>query len=283
MVSIGGGGGSKSKSKVKDYTPPEFKSLRPDIAQALQQLFTTGGASFGEAPSTEGGGGTTAPLAAPIAPNEQALLNQLMTNAAQSPTQAAGQDLLLQTIQGKYLDPASNPFLSALIQQEQNRLAENFRLTEAPLLQSRFTNAGQSIQPQGSSAFDTAAAIALRGLTQSQADIATQLAAQNYATERAAQQNAVTQAQNISTDEVNRLTTILQQQALPRLIEQKGIDAGLEEFRRRMQMILDALGISAQLAAPALASSQKSSTSPQYQFGIGFSGGDSGSSGGGTP
>jgi len=273
MISIGGGGGSKTKgTKPKDLTPALFAGLRPEIAAALEQLIATGGAGFGEAPSATGGAGINAPLVAPITAAETSTLGQLGAGVAPSATATAGNDLLLRTIQGQFLDPASNPFLAAAIQAEQDRLAENFRLIEAPLLQSRFTRAGQSIQPQGSSAFDTAAAIGLRGLSSAQGDIATRLLAENFARERGAQQQAVTQTQQISSDETQRLVQSLQAQALPRLIEQHGIDAGLEEFRRRMEMILAALGIGGQLASPTIASSGGGSTTkPQWQFGIGFS------------
>lgn len=273
MISLGGGGGSKSKSKssVADLTPVEFAGLRPEVAEALQQLITSGGG-----PTAPG------PMVAPITGNEQTLLSQLQAGSTSTPAQAAGTDLLTSTIQGQFLDPASNPFLQAAIQGQQQRLAENFRLVEAPLLQSRFTAAGQNIQPQGSSAFDTAAAIALRGLTQAQGDIATQLTAANFAAERDRQMQAVTQAQAISSDETQRVVQTLQAQALPRLIEQMGIDRGLEEFRRRMELLLAALGIGAQIGQPTVASTSTATgkTSPSFQFGIGFSGrGGSGSSG----
>ena len=272
MISIGGGGGSKSKSKIKDVTPVEFAGLRPEVATALEQLIATGGAAFGQQPSATGAPTPTAPMVAPITATEQDLLRVLQAGASGSPAQQAGTELLTQTIQGQFLDPASNPFLQAAIQAQQQRLAENFRLIEAPLLQSRFTRAGQSIQPQGSSAFDTAAAIALRGLTQSQADIATQLTAANFAQERDRQMQAVQQAQAISSDETQRVIQVLQAQALPRLIEQLGIDRGLEEFRRRMEVLLAALGIGAQVTQPSVAGTSQSKTSPEWKLGLSFGG-----------
>lgn len=209
-------------------------------------------------------------FAAPLQQNEQTLLDALMGQIA-NPVFAAGQDQLASTIRGDFLRPESNPFLSAMIDTEQRRLGEAFRDVEAPALQSRFTRAGQQIQPQGSSAFDTAAAIALRGLTSAQGDVATQLAGQNFQAERGRQLDAVQIGSQVSSQEVERLTSILQSQALPRLIEQYGIDKGLEEFRRRMDMILAALGIGAQISSPTVANVGQSSgkTSPSFEFGIG--------------
>lgn len=56
--------------------------------------------------------------------------------------------------------------------------------------------------------------------------------------------------QQINMGELERLSQGLQTVALPRLIQQYGIDMGIEEFRRRQQSLLTALQLAGGLASP---------------------------------
>lgn len=74
-----------------------------------------------------------------------------------------------------------NPFSDAYIDQAQRRTTQNLEETLSRTLPGRFTQAGHIVQPQGSSAFDRAAAIATRGATQEMGDIATRINYQSLA------------------------------------------------------------------------------------------------------
>lgn len=251
-------GGKKSKEQSTatplDVTPQVIAGLRGPVVSALESLIQTGG---GAAPTG----------VAPLGGAEQDLLSRAISQAGgPSPLQAAGRGLLGQTISGNFLDPASNPFLAATIEAAQRPVIQAFQDVALPRLQGEFTAAGHRIQPQGSSAFDRAAAIATRGLTQQLGDISTNIAFGNYAQERQRQQEAAGAAEAISTQDLQTTITGLQTAALPRMIEQFGLDQGLEEFNRRITTILQALQVATGIPLVNIGTAQqgtlKSSESP---------------------
>jgi hypothetical protein len=217
----------------------------------------------------------------------------------------------------------ANPFSQAYIDQAQRQTMQNLEETLSRTLPGRFTQAGHIIQPQGSSAFDRAAAIASRGATQEMGDIATRISYQNMADAQnreaaslqgelgrrgegdariaAAKQaqldralqvpgmeadiagknaqtgltgaqtgltNAQTGTQNAQTgltqaqvqgQEVDTLVKNLQAQALPRLIQDLGVERGMEAFNNQVNSLLSTLGIAAGVTRPVV--SQKSDSS----------------------
>ena len=64
------------------------------------------------------------------------------------------------------------------------------------------------------------------------------------------QQQAVSQATTVSREELDQTVQSLQAVALPRLIDQLGLDAGLAEFSRRIDVLLEALGLGVQAGTP---------------------------------
>lgn len=242
-------GGSKSTKKPVDVTPPEIAGLRSPFADAMKTLLGGSGApaSMAGIPEFEG------PLAAPMAPGEEAALSTL---SADDPLQAARRSTLEATLRGDYLPggPGSNPFLDAAIRAAQRPTLEG--LTEAldRSLPGRFTQAGQFVDPRGSSAFDRAAAIATRGATQEMGDIATRMSSGNFEAERGRQMQAV----QLGQEEVNTMVTNLQAQALPRLIQDMGLERGREEFQKRLNALLQSLSIITQTPLQTVASKEKS-------------------------
>lgn len=231
-------GGSKSTSTTtgKDVTPPEFVALRGPVADALQALFgaplAQGGGVPGTFPTPSGAG-----LTAPLGGAEESLLSNL-TSLLSGPSQfGTGKELLGRTLGGEFLSPESNPFLRATIEAAQRPILEGLTETLTRDLPGRFTQAGQFIQPGGSSAFDRAAAIATRGATQQLGDIGSQISFANLQQERARQQEGI----KISQGEITQTIEGLRAAALPRFIEQFGIDRGVEEFDKRIQRVLAAL------------------------------------------
>jgi hypothetical protein len=249
-------GGSEQKSSSQqtsgpvDVTPPQFKALRQPIADLIRQL-------FGFAPTSGTFPGATDPsrFSAPLTGTEGSLLNQLGVLGGQpSPTATAGNELLLKTLSGEFLDPASNPFLQATINAATRPLFEQFQDVTLP-----FTAAGQRIGPQGSSAFDRAAAIAQRGLASAVGDVATNIAGQNFQAERGRQQEGIGLGRQLTAQDIQSTISALQAVALPRLIDQFGIDKAGEEFNNRINVVLQALAIAQGLPVTIAQESQGTS------------------------
>lgn len=233
-----GGTETKQTTGPVDVVPPEFRALRKPVAGALEGLIGTGLAQGGGTPSGEG------IFTAPITGQESSLVGRLgELVGGPTPLRGAVEALLQNTVEGQFLTPGSNPFLGETIRAAQRPVIEAFQDVALPRFQRGFTAAGQFIQPQGSSAFDRAAAIATRGLTNTLGDISTNIASQNFQAERGRQAQAVEQVSQLSSADVNNTIAGLQASALPRLIEQFGINQGTAEFNRRISIVLQALGV----------------------------------------
>lgn len=231
--------GSKgSPGQVIDTTPDEFEALRRPVSELLEGFATTGGPSF------------QGDFTASLSDQEQQLLSQIGGFGQQSPLTGQSSDFLSSVIGGEFLGPDSNPFLSDLIDSLQGRELKNFERVTMPRLRSDFTASGQRIQPESSSPFDEAAAISSGDLLDRLSGISTQVSAANFEQERQRQQAAVTQAGQLTQQNVDQAIQSLQASALPRLIEQLGLDKGLEEFRRRIDLILQSLQTAGALSVP---------------------------------
>jgi len=254
-------GGSKttqqSTSIPTDLTPQPFKDLQQPFADALQSFLTT-----------QGGPEYTGPLNANIGANEQTLLDSLM---AQTGAGTARSGVINDTLAGKFLPggAGSNPFLEAAIKAAQRPTLEGLTETLSRALPGRFTANGQFIQPNtggqgGSSAFDRAAGIATRGAASALGDIATNMSFGGYEAERGRQENAV----SLSRAEVDSTVTNLQAQALPRLIQELGIERGLAEFQRRTTSLLEVLKTIGGVTQPTIAQTAQSTGESVTQKGI---------------
>ena len=211
------------------------------------------------------------PLVADIAPGEQAVLDQLLARASGEPTGVA-QNLLAETIGGAFLPGAEgggNPFLESAIEAAQRTSLRGLEETLSRTLPGRFTQGGQFIQPQGSSAFDRAAAVATEGVGAEISDIASELSFAGFEAERGRQQAAASELPQVSATEVNTLIQNLQAQALPRLIEQLGLDKGTEAFNKQMNDLLQVLALTTNATQPVIAQegSGKSSSFGASVFG----------------
>ena len=286
---FGGGGGDippTSKLRNLDITPDVFKNLRGQIAGLIS------GATSGTSPLNLGGvPNYTGSYTAPATGQETSLLNQLFGRAGAdipqasldqilsqftagaTPLQQAGQEDILKTLGGSYLNPSSNPYLSATIESAIAPLRSEWENTILPNLKLGFTKAGQTITGFGSSPFDRAASLASNEYMRNIADIGTKIAGQNYQSERdrmlqalglgqqATGQEIGAQTSNISgrlaqqgqnlaerANQTQELVTTLQSVALPRLIEQYGLDQGVTEFRNRLNVLMQLLNQQAGLS-----------------------------------
>ena len=197
--------------------------------------------------------------------------------------------LMQNILSGRTMDPASNPALQASIEAAQRPIMEQFG-DDLIGLRSQFTRAGQFVQPESSSPFDVADARLRSGVAGALGDVSTRLVAENMNQERARQMQALGLTENAFQTGQNRslqgmvqglglgeqayqagedralqaarsapafdlsqlegTMSALEAQALPRLIEQRGLDRGLDEFNNQMQRFLQALNISGQVSQP---------------------------------
>lgn len=203
------------------------------------------------------------PLVAQMTPQEKALLAKLggQTSNPNGGTGSDASNYLLDVIGGNYLpgQPGANPFMDAAIREAQRPTMEGLTETLTRDLPGRFTSAGQMIQPQGSSAFDRAAAIASKGATDAMAGIATNMSFQGYESERGRQQDAAKSMPGVTRQEVDTTIESLKAAALPRLIQDLGIERGIEEFNNRVNNLLTTLGIAGGVTRPVIAQEGKSS------------------------
>lgn len=245
LQSIFGGSKEKSQSSSTPVDMNPFAGLRPEFQTELS--------SWLKSMSTDASQPATPGVTAPIGANEQSVLDQLMTSTSASNPR---NQLLNKTMQGDFLPGGSsqNPFLQASIEAAQRPTFQALEETLGRTLPGRFAVAGQQTQPQSSSAFDRAAAIATRSATQAAADIATNISASAYNKERDLQTAAVP----LSQAEVDTSIKNLQAQALPRLISELGIERGLAEFQSRTQSLLQLLQLIGGVTAPAIANQQQS-------------------------
>lgn len=252
-----------STSTPSNYTAPALQGLSPELAQSLSQLlgsFTQQNTSAGN-PLT----GTTATPQAPLSGQENQLLGQLPGQIS------SGNDYIQKSLSGAFLpgQPGANPFFDAAVRAAQRPTLEGLQETLSRSLPGRFTANGQFIQPNtgdqgGSSAFDRAAAIATRGAANAVGDIATNMGNAQFGQERQLQQNSV----GLEQGQVDSMIKGLQASALPRLIQQNGLDQGLALFQQQTQNLLDILKTIGAVQAPVLANTTVSQGTSTTEKGI---------------
>lgn len=236
MASAGGGGG-KSKSKTKDLAPREYKQQRGFVADQLRDRVS------GNVNQIAG------PFVAPITDDEKDAL-AVFKQGLNGPGGLGSQ--IDSSLSGLLNGGQDNPFLQDTINAAVRPILQNAQLQE---LRDRasFTGAGQKIQ--GSGAFVEDRNRAVRDTEQTIADTSAQIAFQDFAQRRQVQLEAVNLANLRLSEQKEGISAF----ALPRLIEQFGIDKANEELQRRFQTVERSLELLAQLTTPSLGSFSKSS------------------------
>jgi hypothetical protein len=256
-MSIGGSGQtSESKSKAIDLTPKQYTKQRGFVAEQLRNR------ASGNVAGIEG------PFVAGLSDQELNALGSFEANAfGPGGVGAAADQQLMDTLAGK-----ENPFAAQAIDAAINPILRNAKLQE---LRDRamFTGAGQKIQ--SSSAFTEDRTNAISETERNVGDVASQIAFQTYQQERQNQMQALQLANLRFAEQRQGIATL----ALPRLIEQLGIDKGNEELQRRFAVMEDALKNLAGLTTPTIGyNSSSQSSGGGANVGIGTTGG--GGSGG---
>lgn len=263
LKSLFGGSEANQKSTTTqtNYTDPALSGLAPDLATTLRGLLS----SFGGQVSGAGNpiGNATPTVQAPLSGNESNLLQTIQGQVGPG-TASAG--YIRDVLSGKYLpgQEGGNPFLDAAIRAAQRPTLEGLEQTLTRSLPGRFTQAGQFVQPQSSSAFDNAAALATRGVANSVADIATNISNDQYTKERGNQNVAA----GLDQAQVDNTIKALQASALPRLIQQNGLDQGLALFQEQTKTLLELLKTLGAVQAPTLAANTVSTGTSSSEKGI---------------
>ena len=225
------GGSEGTPGQVLNLTPEAFQQLAGPVSTELKKLFSSGG-----------GEQFTGEFAAPVTGGENDLLARIsaMFESPSAFTTGAG-DLLTRTLSGDASN--TNPFLQSAIEAATRPAISAFNENVLPALRVGFTQAGQQVQDSGSSPFVREVRRAGTDLTNTVGDIASKLSFGSFESERARQQEALGIANEFRGTEIGNQIQALQAQALPRLIEQLGLDRGLAEFRRRIDVVVQALGL----------------------------------------
>lgn len=282
----------RSKMKNLDIVPDEFMRLRQPLADMLSGA-TSGKsqlslAGIPDAPiGVAGMTGQESDLLSRLfgragADVPRAGLDGVLASigAGNTALQRGGEAGILDTIAGKFLGPDSNPWLKATADAAAGDLQYDWENRIMPNLRTSFTGKGHTVTPGsfGSSAFDRAGALAANEQTRQMRDLVTELYGQNYQQERsrmlealglgqqetgqrAAAQSAGLdaqrgeQAQNLAERQAQtqELVTTLQAVALPRMIEQMGLDKGTEEFRNQLNQLMQLLGLQASVSGVSAA------------------------------
>ncbi len=202
------------------------------------------------------------PVTAPVGGGEQTLLDLLLGRATGTGDAGPAQGLLTDTISGNFLpgEEGSNPFLTSAIEAAQRTSLRGLEDVLSRTLPGRFTQAGQFTQPEGSTAFDREAGRVTTNVAAEISDIAAQLGFAGFESERGRQQEAALGLPGVSETEVNSLITNLQAQALPRLIEQLGLERGTDAFNRQVTNLLQVLAIAQGASQPLVAQESESSS-----------------------
>lgn len=211
----------------------------------------------------------TGPTSAPASDNENSLLGNLMTQNGQGGGAAGTNNYLSGVLNGNYLptmgpngEVTGNPFLSGAITAAQRTTMDNLTQTLGRTLPGYFTANGHMISPNnngqgGSSAFDTAAAVATQGAANAMGDIASTMGSNAYGQERTNQQ----QAAQLSQSEVTNTINTLQAESLPRMIQQLGIQNGMSLYQTNVSGLLQLLQTLGGIAQPVVANAGQSTGS----------------------
>lgn len=244
------GGGSQQQSSTPINMNPFTNSLYPQVNALASNLAANGIQKY------------NGPLYSPMGGNESDMLSQLMQMQSQGGGAPGTNDYLKNVLSGNYMPGKDNPFLKDYITAAQRGTMNNLTETLSRTLPGYFTANGQMISPNdkgrgGSSAFDTAAALATQSAGKEMGDIATTMSGQAYDQERNRQQQAV----GLSQQEVQNALGILQAQSLPRMIQELGIERGLALYQTNTTQLLQLLQTLGGLAAPVVASQGQASGS----------------------
>jgi hypothetical protein len=249
------GQASTAKSQVVDKQAKEFRELREPFADLI-------GGQFGNIRDLLNGDinfdGSSINLdnyRNPMTPGEIRALEGLGAANTPSANDLASEQLLGQTLSGDFVGIENNPGLSELIRYTNSEINNAYN-TQGLEQAGLFARAGQSL-PE-SSPFAQAQGDLSAARLDAIGKNTSMLVASNYENERGRQMQAVEQQRANAGFEFTRQLEFLQANSLPRLIDEIGFDRAFTEFQSRLAALSQALGIAADITAPALGTESRS-------------------------
>lgn len=195
--------------------------LPSSVRSALTSAFNgTGGASSGMSGSALGGllGALTASMGGARQTGTQTTIQDIpdwqkpyvtqamqgaqtaFQNSTPSSLLAPAEQQMLQTIQGNYLNPASNPYLRDTFDQAAKAMSDSYLTTTQPRTDSLFGRSGQAFG--GNSGYQETVARNQLGFGQNLKNLATDIYGGNYTRERQNQVGATQNAPGFATNQV---------------------------------------------------------------------------------
>jgi len=250
-----------------DLVPAEFAALRPQFASffsnALPQL--QGLLQGFQNPSTQEGGLDR--FRTGLSSGEfQGIESLRQQSQGLSQNEQLSQDLIGRRLRGDFFNPEENDALRDSIKFTTQNI--NQQVNDQDLeRRSLFARAGQSLSE--SSPFAVAQASGNQGRLDAIGENTANLIFGTVEAERGRQTNAIEQARANSRGIFERSQASLQAQALPRLVDDRGVERGLQEFQSRLAALTQALGFGAGLVSPTVGvNSGGRSSSSSKQGGI---------------
>lgn len=246
-----GGSSSKEKSRSYDLTPVEFRGLRGGVADTLGAYTNYAKKNIGASLMNNFQAGPAAQLTG----GEQSALQGLNRGVQFNPL--ANQALNAQ-LDPRFLDVGSDPNIQGAIDAATRPVFEGVSQAGRDAT-AAFANAGQS--PGQSSPFAREAGrIQQQGL-RAAGDISSQIVGGELQRRQALQSQAIGQAQQQQAFQLQQQLENLQAQGLPRLVQELGIQRGIDEFNRQQTQILQGLELATSAASPTVATKSDASKS----------------------
>lgn len=182
-----GGGGSKSTPQ----TTTQSTSSSPWSAQQpyLKEIFSEAQNQYQSDTPQYFPGQTVAPFSPETEQAQAAIYNRATTG---SPLMLAGNQSMLDTIQGRYLDPSTNPGLQGAIEAAISPIRSEYQNVVAPGIDSAFVQSGR--YGPSSNAWMTNRDMAADTYLRNVGGVASNLAYNNFLNERGLQANATANA-----------------------------------------------------------------------------------------
>jgi hypothetical protein len=238
--SSGGGGGGQTNTTVQKSDP--WSGQQPYLTDVMGKAQET----YNRGPMQYYSGQTYAPLSTETQ-TAQNLQAQRALNG--SPLTAASQQQLTDTMAGKYLDPATNPYLNAG--------ADQIRAKVLPGIDARFSGSGRSQS-------GLAARAAAEGVT----DAIAGQAMQNYTNERNNQVKGMMFAPSLANQDYADIARLGEVGAAREDYAQQGINDAINRFNFQQQEPWQSLGLYSNLVNGQYGSTV-STTSPVARRSVG--------------
>ena len=226
---MSGGGGSTTSKSVAE--PP--KETKPYLTPYLERA-----SDLSNKPYQAYGGSTVAGLNQ----DQNTAFGQIRDRALQGSAVSNNANRnAADTLSGRYLDPASNPWLSRTYDAAAGDMSRNYANAVVPGVNSSFSLSGR----YGSGAHENAMGDANRTLASSLSNMGTQLYGQNYQQERSNQLQTMNMAPQLAAADYNDASMLMGAGDAQRAFTQEGLADAYSRWQQEQQypyQNLDVLG-----------------------------------------